>query len=58
MATPIRLGDFGVGAGNPLVLIAGPCVIESEELVLSTCEKIKEITSRQEVPFVFISSYA
>ena len=57
MATPIRLGDFGVGAGNPLVLIAGPCVIESEELVLSTCEKIKEITSRHEVPFVFKSSY-
>jgi len=57
MATPIRLGDFGVGAGNPLVLIAGPCVIESEELVLRTCEKIKEITSRHEVPFVFKSSY-
>ncbi|MGB7061734.1 MAG: 3-deoxy-8-phosphooctulonate synthase [Candidatus Zixiibacteriota bacterium] len=57
MATPIRLGDFGVGAGNPLVLIAGPCVIESEELVLSTCEKIKEITSRHEIPFVFKSSY-
>lgn len=57
MATPIRLGDFGVGAGNPLVLIAGPCVIESEELVLRTCEKIKEIASRHEVPFVFKSSY-
>ena len=57
MATPIRLGDFGVGAGNPLVLIAGPCVIESEKLVFSTCEKIKEITSRHEVPFVFKSSY-
>lgn len=57
MATPIRLGDFCVGAGNPLVLIAGPCVIESEKLVFSTCEKIKEITSRHEVPFVFKSSY-
>ena len=57
MATPLRLDDFGVGAGNPLVLIAGPCVIESEELVFSTCEKIKEITSRHEVPFVFKSSY-
>jgi 2-dehydro-3-deoxyphosphooctonate aldolase (KDO 8-P synthase) len=58
MATPIKLGDFTVGGANPLVLIAGPCVIESEELVLSTCEKIKEIASRHEVPFVFKSSYS
>ena len=48
---------FTIGRGNPLALIAGPCVIESEELVLSTCEKIREITSRQKVPFVFKSSY-
>ena len=58
MATPVRLGDFNVGEGYPLALIAGPCVIESEELVLSTCGKIKEITSRHEIPFVFKSSYA
>lgn len=57
MATPIRLGDFEVGEGHLLALIAGPCVIESEELVLRTCEKISEITSRHEVPFVFKSSY-
>ena len=57
MATAVRLGDFHVGEGHPLALIAGPCVIESEKLVLSTCEKIKEITSRHEVPFVFKSSY-
>ncbi|UCB52444.1 MAG: 3-deoxy-8-phosphooctulonate synthase [Candidatus Zixiibacteriota bacterium] len=58
MATAIRLGDCRVGEGYPLALISGPCVIESEELVLSTCEKIKEITSHHEVPFVFKSSYA
>jgi 2-dehydro-3-deoxyphosphooctonate aldolase (KDO 8-P synthase) len=58
MATSIRLSDFNVGEGYPLALIAGPCVIESEELVLSTCEKIKEITSRHDVHFVFKSSYA
>ena len=57
MAAAIRLGDFHVGQGYPLALVAGPCVIESEKLVLSTCEKIKEVTSRHEVPFVFKSSY-
>jgi len=58
MASPMRLGDFQVGAGHPLALIAGPCVIESEEIVLSTCEEIKEITSRHKVPFIFKSSYS
>ena len=58
MATPVRLGDLNVGEGYPLALIAGPCVIESEKLVLGTCEKIKEISSCHEVPFVFKSSYS
>jgi 2-dehydro-3-deoxyphosphooctonate aldolase (KDO 8-P synthase) len=58
MATPVRLGDFHVGQGHPLALIAGPCVIESEKLVLGTCEKIREITFRHEVPLVFKSSYS
>jgi len=40
-----------------LVLIAGPCVVESREMVLSTAEKIKEITSRLGIPFIFKSSY-
>lgn len=57
MATPVSLGDFNIGKGYPLALIAGPCVIESEKLVLETCENIKEIASRQGVPFVFKSSY-
>lgn len=57
MAVSVRIGDFIIGGGNPLALIAGPCVIESEKLVLSTCEKIREITSRQKVPLVFKSSY-
>ena len=57
MAVSVKIGDFTMGGGTPLVLIAGPCVIESEKLVLSTCEKIREITSRQKVPFIFKSSY-
>jgi 2-dehydro-3-deoxyphosphooctonate aldolase (KDO 8-P synthase) len=45
------------GGNNPFVLIAGPCVIESEELVLETAHAIKEITDRLNIPFVFKSSF-
>jgi len=58
MTVSVKVGNFIIGAGNPLALIAGPCVIESEELVLATCEKIKEITSRYKIPFIFKSSYS
>ncbi len=58
MATSVKIGDFIIGGGNKLALIAGPCVIESEDLVLTTCERIKEITSRHQIPFIFKSSYS
>jgi len=53
----IILGDIKIGDKNPLVLIAGPCVIESEEITLKTAEKIKEITTKLDIPFIFKSSY-
>lgn len=58
MAISVKIGDFTIGGGNPLALIAGPCVIESEKIVLQTCEKIKELTSRYQIPFIFKSSYS
>jgi len=58
MAVSVKIGNFAVGEGNRLALIAGPCVIESEEVVFNTCEKIKEITSRHKFPFIFKSSYS
>lgn len=58
MAVSVKIGNFTVGEGNRLALIAGPCVIESEQVVFKTCEKIKEITSRQKLPFIFKSSYS
>jgi len=58
MAVLVKIGDFTIGGANPLVLIAGPCVIESQDVVFNTCEKIKEITSRHKVPFIFKSSYS
>jgi len=53
----IQISSVSVGGGNPLVLIAGPCVVESRDMIFSTAEKIKEITSRLGVPFIFKSSY-
>jgi len=53
----IKIDTFEIGGGNPLALIAGPCVIEDENLVLSTAEKIKKIASKYEMPFIFKSSF-
>ena len=53
----MRLCDFEVGGDAPLFLIAGPCVIESEALVLETAATLKELTARLGVPFVFKSSF-
>ncbi|MCY7408971.1 MAG: 3-deoxy-8-phosphooctulonate synthase [Chitinophagales bacterium] len=43
--------------GNNFFLIAGPCVIESESLVMNTAEEIKRITDELQIPFIFKSSY-
>lgn len=58
MAELVRIDNLEIGKGNRLALIAGPCVIESEKIVLQTCEKIKEITSKLKIPFIFKSSYS
>jgi len=46
-----------VGLDQPLFLIAGPCVVESEELQLRTAEKLKEITDKLGILFIFKSSF-
>jgi 2-dehydro-3-deoxyphosphooctonate aldolase (KDO 8-P synthase) len=53
----MQLTNFTVGNDKPLFLIAGPCVIENEGLILDTAGKLKEITSRLGVPFIFKSSF-
>jgi 2-dehydro-3-deoxyphosphooctonate aldolase (KDO 8-P synthase) len=54
----VKIDNIQIGKGNRLALISGPCVIESEKIVLQTCEKIKEIASKLEIPFIFKSSYS
>ncbi|BAW80286.1 2-dehydro-3-deoxyphosphooctonate aldolase [Candidatus Nitrosoglobus terrae] len=53
----MELCTFKVGLKQPLFLIAGPCVIESEQLALDTAGKLKEITERLEIPFIYKSSF-
>jgi 2-dehydro-3-deoxyphosphooctonate aldolase (KDO 8-P synthase) len=53
----MKLHDFEVGPEKPLFLIAGPCVVESETLVMDTAGRLKEITRRLGIPFIFKSSF-
>src|ERR1017187_10512606 len=53
----VEVNGIKIGGGNPFVLIAGPCVIESKELIMTTASGIKEITSELHIPFIFKSSY-
>jgi 2-dehydro-3-deoxyphosphooctonate aldolase (KDO 8-P synthase) len=53
---PVRIGDVSIG-GGPLVLIAGPCVIESEAHVIETAAAVRDIARAANVPVVFKASY-
>jgi 2-dehydro-3-deoxyphosphooctonate aldolase (KDO 8-P synthase) len=53
----ISIGNFRIGGGQPLVLIAGPCVIESEAHAFMLAERLAEIAERARVPFIFKASY-
>jgi 2-dehydro-3-deoxyphosphooctonate aldolase (KDO 8-P synthase) len=53
----MKLCGFNVGLDQPFFLIAGPCVIESEQLQMDTAGTLKEITSSLGIPFIFKSSY-
>ena len=49
--------DIKIGDNHPFALIAGPCVVENEEITLRTAREIKKITAALNVPFIFKSSY-
>jgi 2-dehydro-3-deoxyphosphooctonate aldolase (KDO 8-P synthase) len=53
---PVEIAGLSIGSG-PLVLIAGPCVIESESHAVDTALALREITRRAGVPFIFKASY-
>lgn len=53
----MKLCGFDVGIDQPLFLIAGPCVIESEQLAIDTAGQLKELTDALGIPFIYKSSY-
>ena len=53
----MKLCDFEAGLEQPLFLIAGPCVIESEALALDTAGQLKELTAALGMPFIYKSSF-
>ena len=53
----MQLCNFEVGNGRPFFLIAGPCVIESEAMAMSTAEQLRDLAARLKVPFIYKSSF-
>jgi len=53
----VKLCGFEAGLEHPFFLIAGPCVVESEQLALDTASELKEITTRLGIPFIYKSSF-
>ncbi|MBZ5699872.1 MAG: 3-deoxy-8-phosphooctulonate synthase [Acidobacteriia bacterium] len=56
-AREISIGNLRIGGSQPLVLIAGPCVIESEAHALMLAERLAEIAEHARMPFIFKASY-
>ncbi len=57
MTREIVIGNVKIGGGSPLILIAGPCVIESEESAVRHAKKLKAIAGSVGMPFIYKSSY-
>ena len=49
--------DFEVGLDKPFFLIAGTCVVESEQMTIDTAGRLKEICAKLNIPFIYKSSY-
>ena len=53
----MKLCGYEVGPDHPFFLIAGPCVVESEQLVIDVCGRMQEMTSELGIPYIFKASY-
>jgi 2-dehydro-3-deoxyphosphooctonate aldolase (KDO 8-P synthase) len=54
---PVTISSITIGSGHPLVLIGGPCAIEGESFMLDVATRLRDITAKAGVPFIFKSSY-
>jgi 2-dehydro-3-deoxyphosphooctonate aldolase (KDO 8-P synthase) len=57
MTRTVAIGDIRMGGGRPFVLIAGPCVIETESMALDVAGEVKRITDALSIPYIYKSSY-
>ena len=57
LVNPVTIGDIAIGGGHPLVLLAGPCVIESESHATEVAGRLVALTRRLGIPLVFKASY-
>jgi len=57
LTSEVIIGNTALGGGNPLSLIAGPCVIENEDAVFYTAQRLKEICADLDIALIFKSSY-
>ena len=53
----VKVGEIRIGKGNPLVLIAGPCVLEGETIVMEIAKQLKELCGELKIPLIFKASY-
>lgn len=53
----VQVGDYKVGCGQPLLLMAGPCVLEGYERSLMIGQRVKEICAKLKIPYVFKASF-
>ena len=53
----VRVGEIRIGSGNPLVLIAGPCVLEGEAIAMEIATQLKELCRSLKIPLIFKASY-
>jgi 2-dehydro-3-deoxyphosphooctonate aldolase (KDO 8-P synthase) len=53
----VQIGEIRIGKGNPLVLIAGPCVLEGEAIVMEIAKQLKELCGELKIPLIFKASY-
>ena len=57
MIKTINIGNISVGGGSPLLIIAGPCVIEDEETTIYIARYLKELAQKLDIPLIFKASY-
>ncbi|MCF8080627.1 MAG: 3-deoxy-8-phosphooctulonate synthase, partial [Desulfobacterales bacterium] len=57
MTTSVQIGSVTIGAGHPLAIIAGPCVIEDEQTPLEIARHLKDLCAALSIPLIFKASY-